>query len=89
MSTTTERDNTPCYVPFCPECRGIFGAAVADVRDSICMAQAMKARRDWEKRGYVVEVHSVQWFRESKDVFRHRETCSKFKPSKPANRLPL
>jgi hypothetical protein len=72
------RDETPCYVPLCPECRGVFGAAVADLDDAVTMQQAIKARRGWERAGLQIEVWTVERFRQSRAELYHRETCSKY-----------
>lgn len=74
-------DLTPCYVSLCKECRGVFGAAVADLNDTACMQQAVNGKAEWEKRGLVVETQTVQWFRDlPKGSLRHRPTCSQFTP---------
>lgn len=59
MNRASDGADVPAYVYRCKECGGLLGAHVADLNDPRMMRDALRFRRDAEKRGRAVEVVTV------------------------------
>ena len=71
-----DKDQTPCYLATCPECRGVVMICVADPSNPSLMQSALGERRKCERAGLTVETMAVS---EGKarltEHFGHEDGC--------------
>ena len=69
-------ETTPTYIARCPECMHIVACMVAPVEEPITMADALQARREWERDGLVLSTGTVLDIRTAPD-FGHQDDCKR------------